>query len=34
MVGERNFEPKQEESTGGFAEWHHLLSPLYFILFE
>jgi hypothetical protein len=34
MVGERNFQPKHEESTGGFAEWPHLLSPLlfYFIL--
>jgi hypothetical protein len=36
MVGERNFQPKHEESTGGFAEWPHLLSPLlfYFILFQ
>jgi hypothetical protein len=30
MVGERNFQPEHEESTGGFAEWPHLLSSLLF----
>jgi len=30
LLGERIFQPKQEQSTGGFAEWPHLLSPPFF----